>query len=330
MFGDGTDLYTANFESHQELMKYIVGPMTKNASDLTYLYKIIYSDIIFKEKLRYPKVPFDGSLHKDNKKLKIGILNDINKLSTLSPTADRALEIAAQILQDNEHEVENVDLIHNIEEQSDNIQQLTVLNSVHSMYKAWHKHKDWLRPSVMIVLIFTQLPAFIIKGIAFCISFLGEKRTAGILKMLIAPNTQDIKTLICKRYEDTEKVIENWKNLELDAILIPTYPTPAFKPECVDEAEQVSSGYKLPPYWQFPSGNVPITVVKENEQNYEDKTHKDRVTQACIETMKSSKGLPMGVEVCCLPYKDEQVLRIMEIIEKGAKFHEKHPYPKIE
>ena len=40
--------------------------------------------------------------------------------------------------------------------------------------------------------------------------------------------------------------------------------------------------------------------------------------------------MPVGIEICALPYKDEQICRIIEMIEKDAKFREKFGYPDFE
>jgi Asp-tRNA(Asn)/Glu-tRNA(Gln) amidotransferase A subunit family amidase len=47
------------------------------------------------------------------------------------------------------------------------------------------------------------------------------------------------------------------------------------------------------------------------------------------ESMKDSAGLPVGIEICSLPFKEELILKIMKVIEKGARFHEKYPYPNL-
>lgn len=36
--------------------------------------------------------------------------------------------------------------------------------------------------------------------------------------------------------------------------------------------------------------------------------------------MKNSKGLPVGIQVAALPFKEEEILDLMQIIETGVKF----------
>jgi len=38
--------------------------------------------------------------------------------------------------------------------------------------------------------------------------------------------------------------------------------------------------------------------------------------------MKGSTGLPVGVQVTCMPLQEEMVLNVMKKIEKEIKFHE--------
>ena len=60
-------------------------------------------------------------------------------------------------------------------------------------------------------------------------------------------------------------------------------------------------------FMNFPSGVVPITIVKENEQYYEDKWN-DMFTKECQKALKESKGLPIGVQVVGKPFQEELVL----------------------
>lgn len=43
--------------------------------------------------------------------------------------------------------------------------------------------------------------------------------------------------------------------------------------------------------------------------------------------MIGSEGMPVGVQVISLPYRDEQVLGLMKLIEDEVKFRDKYSYP---
>ena len=68
----------------------------------------------------------------------------------------------------------------------------------------------------------------------------------------------------------------------------------------------------------FPSGTIPFTVVKENEQTYES-VHADKFTKAYKKTMENTTGMPIGLQVTGLPNSDELVLNFMKRLESKFK-----------
>jgi hypothetical protein len=74
---------------------------------------------------------------------------------------------------------------------------------------------------------------------------------------------------------------------------------------------------------ETPSGVVPITFVKKDEELYVDTYHNDLITAAAKNICKDSANLPIGVMVTSMPFHDEVVLRVMKEIEKGVRFNQK-------
>lgn len=68
---------------------------------------------------------------------------------------------------------------------------------------------------------------------------------------------------------------------------------------------------------RFPAGVVPMTVVREDEQYYEDmgQRNNDRAVAMAEETCRESAGLPIGVQLVGWPNDDERVLRVMKELE---------------
>ena len=84
---------------------------------------------------------------------------------------------------------------------------------------------------------------------------------------------------------------------------------------------------RLAIYWQFPSGTLPVAIVKEDEQKFEEKLFNDIFTKEINDTMKGSEGMPMGLEIIGKPFNDEKVLAIMKILEEKFKFKESVEFP---
>lgn len=68
----------------------------------------------------------------------------------------------------------------------------------------------------------------------------------------------------------------------------------------------------------FPSGVVPVTRVREDEQDFEDKFN-DGWTKLIKDICDQSKGLPIGVQVIAHSYEDEKALAIMQVLEQNLE-----------
>jgi len=66
---------------------------------------------------------------------------------------------------------------------------------------------------------------------------------------------------------------------------------------------------------------IPVGIVKENETEYISKVN-DLVTKGAKIITKNSSGLPIGVHVASLPYRDEVALGVMKQIEDEINFHQ--------
>ena len=75
---------------------------------------------------------------------------------------------------------------------------------------------------------------------------------------------------------------------------------------------------------------MPITVVKEEEDTFQEKVYDDMMTSCIRNSTKGSQGMPIGLEIIAAPHKDEKALAIMKIIEQQTYFHVKHPYPEYD
>jgi Asp-tRNA(Asn)/Glu-tRNA(Gln) amidotransferase A subunit family amidase len=69
----------------------------------------------------------------------------------------------------------------------------------------------------------------------------------------------------------------------------------------------------------YPSGTIPITTVKANEQDFSDH-HNDMWTNLIKETAKGSEGMPISVQVIAHSYEDEKALAVMQSIDNKINF----------
>jgi len=65
----------------------------------------------------------------------------------------------------------------------------------------------------------------------------------------------------------------------------------------------------------FPSGVMPVTQVKEEEQTFEDK-YNDAWTRVIKDDVENSAGMPICLQVTGYAFEDENVLAVMKVLEK--------------
>ena len=183
-------------------------------------------------------------------------------------------------------------------------------------YETWKKHCTSYSTGTDGLFCMYSMPNIALQAFSFALRMLGNHRHAWLISCLIEPSLKGLADLIKKRFYHIDQVEKYWKSNEYDAIIIPTFPIPAFKSSLADDIGLVPAGTRLPIYWNYCSGTVPITRVAEDEQFFKEKLHNDLITKACNESMKDSEGLPVSIEVCGLPYTDEKILAIMKIIQE--------------
>ena len=119
-------------------------------------------------------------------------------------------------------------------------------------------------------------------------------------------------------------VAEWWRQQGLDALIVPGLALPAL-PHGMSQLLMINCCYTfLTNLLNYPTGSVPITKVREGEDEYElsEGLFKDIFTAPAKKTMKGSLGLPVGIQVCTLPWEDEKCLRVMKEVETAVGFHE--------
>ncbi len=111
------------------------------------------------------------------------------------------------------------------------------------------------------------------------------------------------------------------KDSNVDALLFPTLPIPAFKHGGAWVLSAVLTYCFIMNVLHWPSGCVPVTVVAENEQEYynnHDLPKKQRCTigRNARKHMKGTAGLPCSVQIMTGSYKDELCLYAMGELER--------------
>ncbi len=99
-----------------------------------------------------------------------------------------------------------------------------------------------------------------------------------------------------------------------DCMIFPPHALPALRHRSTRLAPAASYCF-LPNLLDIPSGVIPWTRVQSGEES-DRVPGRDRSELAAIEVERGSAGLPVGVQVAALPWRDDVVLAVMQALER--------------
>jgi len=134
-----------------------------------------------------------------------------------------------------------------------------------------------------------------------------------------------------ERLADLNEMRSMWSeriaDLNVDGFIHVGLPLPALKCGTSGDLTGVFSYTLLANLLLWPAGTVPVTTIREDEQHYNfsdiPESQRDHWGKKAQEQMEGSKGLPLSVAVMTPKYHDEMCLRIMEEVERVAKFSDR-------
>ncbi|CDW83534.1 amidase family protein [Stylonychia lemnae] len=163
----------------------------------------------------------------------------------------------------------------------------------------------------------------------FWLIITGNKRLAYSYQQSRSKSRMAMDQVLLKRISNQSKMVDQWKQLKIDAVLVPCSPLPALKIENFKHFTVNSGGVfeytSLFGSLYWPQGIVPVTTVKESETTSYDDEYNDAWTKIIREDIKGSAGLPVSVSVVGRPQEDELVLGVMQAIENKIKFNKMPP-----
>lgn len=112
---------------------------------------------------------------------------------------------------------------------------------------------------------------------------------------------------------------------DLDAIVHPSMPIPAFPHGMGSKLNFACSYMMIANLLLWPSGAVPVTKILPEEAEYDPSSHqRDRISRDVSQAMgEGCVGLPISVCVMTPNYQDEKCLRVMKDIQQHVGFNAK-------
>ena len=158
------------------------------------------------------------------------------------------------------------------------------------------------------------------------IRFFLDKRRSSLLKSMSSGGIQVHE--YWQKCADLAELRQKWddayKHAKIDAIIHPALPLPAFQHGISGDLTAPFSYTMLANLLTWPSGVVPVSCIREDEQHYNimdiPADQRDSFALIAAQVMERSKGLPLSIAVLTRGFEDEKCLHVMNVIEKLMKF----------
>lgn len=292
----------------------VSGPMSREVDGVVQIMRVLLSENMFLDDPDLVPIPFQEDLYSSEKPLKIGYYVD-DGIITPTPGCQRAVREAKAMLERRGHELIPFTIpdpwkAYNLT--------FRLLCADGQQYLRQRWENDLVEPSMRISHCVAQLPGWIRKLMSVFIGIFSP-RTA-----LLASQTGSTAFEVWKDMYEREKYLQTfyalWKEKELDAMLAPGFSLPApphAAPSKISPAAFTTMIYNL---LNLPAGTVPVTEESEQDQAQLKYYRTDDVYFKLVKKATlGATGMPIGVQIVSLPWKDELVLRLMKEIENEMK-----------
>ena len=180
---------------------------------------------------------------------------------------------------------------------------------------------DW-RVARLIWLAGMSLPVRL--TLARSLEAFGQRWMARLVRLARSRTADDYWQLIDRKNVLVAQFMDKLKAQRFDAFICPPHALPAMQHGKPIDLLAASSYALLPNLLGNPVGVVPITRVRADEEGRR-KQSRDQVDQQAIAVDRGSAGLPIGVQIGALPWREDIVLAVMSALE--VHFQNQPDYP---
>jgi fatty acid amide hydrolase len=288
-----------------------IGPMAKSVHDLTLLAQelINFSNL----NMSLPPVPWRLNFPVSKR---IGVIVEWDNLFELTETNRRAMSMAINVLKTNGYEVVEIDMRPYVLELFGNIFSIFFKNDfLNYIISGKIPIDEPLMPFFEGSKKLLSLPKFALK---LLLRLIRDPTKRIYLDAFYQSKQYNCGYFLGKINEKKQTLLDDMKRQNVQELICPGMMPAILK------GTSTKCGF-----WtiylciwnglHFPVGALPITRVLDSEQDYNSKFNGD-FEKSIKEGMANAKGLPVGIQVVSLSYRDEAVLKVMKIIEDGVGF----------
>ena len=172
----------------------------------------------------------------------------------------------------------------------------------------------------------SALPASIRSILAAGLRLAGQRRMARTVGWLGRRSVEEYWRLLAERDAYRKRFLEMMSASNLDVLICPPSPHPALRHGAGRELTAAASYTMTYNVLGWPAGVVAASRVRPAEE-CDRPASRDLVERAAGRVETGSAGLPIGVQVVGLPWREDVVLSVMEALE--AHFRGQPDYPDV-
>lgn len=302
-------------DCHQNFISVVNGVIAKSVEDLQLVSPLLHASKINSD--LNPSIPryawrTQDTHFKEGSKLRIAYYESLDAVFPASKAHRRAVREVVEALKKQGHTLVPIE-IPRIKEIFDLCVKIFLSDGTY--YKGFNYRTGLVAEQVYFPLMHLyNAPTFLIKFAAFVYKLIGQPRMSESAENVCYPKTNEIFALGTKQYELQREFLGRMAEEKVDAIISPGLGLPAYTHDTLNM--NMNAAYTL--VWNLfglPTGVLPVTKVRSDEQTY-DKVFDDEIEHNARHVLEGSEGMPVGVQVTALPWKDEECMALMSHIQK--------------
>lgn len=172
-------------------------------------------------------------------------------------------------------------------------------------------------PQMKTLLGLTRVPPKARQLLARALAVAGERRVAGMMRAMGPKSVADYWQLTGERAKLRVQELEAWRRAGVHAVLCPAFPTVAPQHRSTHDfalGAVYAMRYNI---LNLPAGVVPVTSARDDDALRPEGG--DRLDAKARSIEAGSTGLPVAVQIVGRPYRELDVLALLEQVERAAR-----------
>ena len=330
----GHHVVTRAFDGISGILPATIGPLAKSTDDVILLMRSLLSQSFHNANKfteggdgHFKNIPWDEELFTKQNQYRIGYLRN-NNFMPVAASYTRAIDETAEALSHYGHDLVEVK-IEFMDEILSLFYQVLSADAGLKMFEEAIKEQGFDERLYKNLLLLVSLPVCLKNTVAKLARCMKKPRIAGLMTWTNPKTAHGVLELIRDIKDMKDKFMDWWNLNNLDALIIPNVGMPAFKHGFSGDISVFGVYTMLGNVIDLPCGAVPITVIGENETNYDYilPENNDMISKKAQENLNDSQGMPVGIQVLTPYMEEERCVYLMKQIEERIQFHNQYGYP---